>query len=38
MGNATESPLRFAFGCFPPRFAGFRANGGEAEDDREGPF
>jgi len=31
--KAAESPLRFAFGCFP----GFRARGGEAEDDPKDP-
>ncbi len=33
MQKATESPLRFASVCFPPCFPGFRARGGEAEED-----
>ena len=34
MRNAAESPLCFAPACFP----GIRAEGGEAENDPEGPF
>ena len=38
MGKAARSPLRFAVGCFPPCFPGFRARGGEAENDPGGSF
>ena len=36
--NAAESPLRFDPTCFPPASPAFASEGGEAENDPEGPF
>jgi hypothetical protein len=38
MPATADSPLLFAFCCFPPASPGFRVGGGEAKNGPEGPF